>query len=204
MELRRGEKKPPGIARAAPGALLNTVQPEHNTKLYRNYILDFGGTRPVRYRDKSPQQSAFFTRSARARQESAVLASLCRLVEALPAPAVVATAAMTPRNPSEPARSLAGLNRGELLRQAYESYRSLVGSPLITFEHAVFLLGALWRAEELVIGGCPDCGAVLVTDRWAMRAPRCIVCAPPARPADGHLRGIRSDGVVKQIASPIR
>ena len=25
--------------------------------------------------------------------------------------------------------------------------------------------------------------AVLVTDRWAMRAPRCIVCARPARPA---------------------
>ena len=106
----------------------------------------------------------------------------CRLVGALPAAAVVATAAaMTPWNPSEPARSLAGPNRGELLCQAYESYRSLVGTPLISFEHAVFLLGALWRGEELVIGACRDCGAVLVTDRWTMRAPRCSVCAPPAR-----------------------
>jgi hypothetical protein len=148
-------------------------------KLYRNYNFDIGGTRPVRHRGKSPQQPAFFTRSARARHESALLASLCRLVGALPA--VAATAAMTPRNPSEPARSLAGLNRGELLCQAYESYRALVGTPLITFEHAVFLLSALWRGEELVIGACRDCGAVLVTDRWAMRAPRCIVCSPPAR-----------------------
>jgi hypothetical protein len=158
-------------------------------KLYRSYLKEPHGRQspsaaPVRHRGKSPQQPAFFTRSARARHESALLASLCRLVGALPAPAVVATtAAMTPRNPSEPARSLAGLNRGELLCQAYESYRSLVGTPLITFEHAVFLLSALWRGEELVIGGCRDCGAVLVTDRWTMRAPRCIVCAPPVRTA---------------------
>jgi hypothetical protein len=145
-------------------------------KLYRSYLKEPHGRQtqpaaPVRHRGKSPQQPAFFTRSARARHESALLASLCRLVGALPMPPVVATAA---------ARSLAGLNRGELLCQAYESYRSLVGTPLITFEHAVFLLSALWRAEELVIGACRDCGAVLVTDRWAMRAPRCIVCAPPA------------------------
>jgi hypothetical protein len=159
-------------------------------KLYRSYIKEphmrepYGRqthpAAPVRHRGKSPQQSTFFTRSTRARHESALLASLCRLLGALPARAVVATA-MTPRNPSEPARSLAGPNRGELLCQAYESYRSLVGTPLITFEHAVFLLGALWRGEELVLGACRDCGAVVVTDRWAMRAPRCIVCAPPAR-----------------------
>jgi hypothetical protein len=156
-------------------------------KLYRSYMKEphsrqSPSAAPVRHRGKSPQQPAFFTRSARARHESALLASLCRLVGALPAPAVVATA-VTLRNPSEPARSLAGLNRGELLCQAYESYRSLIGTPLISFEHAVFLLNALWRGDELVIGACRDCGAVLVTDRWAMRAPCCSVCAPPARPA---------------------
>jgi hypothetical protein len=35
---------------------------------------------------------------------------------------------------------------------------------LISFEHAVFLLAALCRGDELVIGACRDCGAVLVTD----------------------------------------
>jgi len=153
-------------------------------KLYRSYMKESQGATLVRHRGKSPQQPAFFTRSARARHESALLASLCRLVGALPAPAVVAkAAAMTSRNPAEPARSVAGLGRGELLCQAYESYRSLIGTPLITFEHAVFLLGALWRGDELVIAACRDCGAVLVTDRWAMRAPSCSVCAPPARSA---------------------
>jgi hypothetical protein len=143
-------------------------------KLYRSYLKDSQHAPPPRHRGKSPQQPAFFTRSARARHESALLASLCRLVGALPAQAAVATA-------SEPARSLAGLNRGELLCRAYESYRSLVGAPLISFEHAVFLLSALWRGDELVIGGCRDCGALLVTDRWVMRAPRCVVCAPAGR-----------------------
>jgi hypothetical protein len=134
---------------------------------------------PPRHRGKSPQQAAFFTRSARARHESALFASLCRLIGALPAPAAGATtAAMTPGTPSEPAaRSFAGLNRGELLCQAYESYRTLFPSPLISFEHAVFLLGALWRGNELVLGSCRDCNAVLVADRWSLRTPRCVVCA---------------------------
>jgi hypothetical protein len=149
------------------------VQSEQNTKLYRTYLKDCQSSVPPRHRGKSPQQAAFFTRSARARHESALLASLCRLVGALPAPATMAT--------TEPARSLAGLNRGELLCQAYESYRTLFPSPLISFEHAVFLLGALWRGNELVLGSCHDCNAVLVADRWSLRAPRCVVCAPAAR-----------------------
>jgi hypothetical protein len=60
--------------------------------------------------------------------------------------------------------------------RAYESYRALFPSSLISFEHAVFLLGAMWRGDELVLGACRDCGAVQVTDRWSLRAPRCSVC----------------------------
>jgi hypothetical protein len=179
-----GLRRPPGIGRAAPDALSNTVQPEHIRKLYRTYLKDCQSSVPPRHRGKSPQQAAFFTRSARARHESALLATLCRLIGALPAPAAGATTtAMTSGTPSESARSLAGLNRGELLCQAYESYRTLFPSPLISFEHAVFLLGALWRGNELVLGSCRDCNAVLVADRWSLRAPRCVVCAPPGRPA---------------------
>jgi hypothetical protein len=131
-------------------------------KLYRTYLQDCPVAAPVRHRGKSPQQAGFFTRSARARQESALLASLCRLIGALPG-------------------HLPGLNRGELLCQAYESYRALIPEPLISFEHAVFLLSALARGDELALAACRDCSAVLVTDRWAMRAPRCIVCAPLTR-----------------------
>jgi hypothetical protein len=145
-------------------------------KLYRSYTTEVGGTRPVRHRGKSPQQAAFFTGSVRARQESALLASVCRLVGALPALAS-----------GEAARNMPGLGRGELLCQAYEIYRSQFAKPLISFEHAVFLLGALWRGDELVIGGCKDCSAVLVIDRWAIRAPRCSVCTPLGRAAEVSL-----------------
>jgi Flagellar transcriptional activator (FlhC) len=135
-------------------------------KLYRNYDFDIGGTRPVRHRGKSPQQPAFFTRSIRARQESALLASLCRSIGVLP---------------TAPIRIEPGLGRAELLCDAYEIYRAQVASPLISFEHAVFLLAALCRGDELTLGTCRDCAAVVVADRWAMRAPRCLVCAPPGR-----------------------
>jgi len=130
-------------------------------KLYRSYMQQSRGLSPapVRHRGKSPQQPAFFTRSARARHESALLASLCSLIGALPG-------------------SVPGPGRGELLCHAYDSYKKLVASPLISFEHTVFLVNALGRGDELVLGACRDCSALLVSDRWSLRAQRCVVCAP--------------------------
>ena len=148
-------------------------------KLYRFYIKDSGpgqppASLPVRHRGKSPRQPAFFTRSARVRHEASSFASLCRLTGALPRTGTgTGISAELRRDP-------AGLARGELLCQAYEIYCARVGKPMMTFEHAEFLLRALCRGDELVINGCRECGAALVTDRWMMRAPRCIVCAPPA------------------------
>jgi hypothetical protein len=135
-------------------------------KLYRSYLCDAQCTPLTRHRGKSPQQVAFFMRSGRARQEAAQLASLCRLLGALP-----------PGPAPELARSLACLSRGELLCQAYEAYRGLIPEALISFEHAVFLLTTLVRGDELVLGGCRDCGALLIVDRWSLRAPRCPLCA---------------------------
>ena len=143
-------------------------------KLYRSYLCDCHSTPLTRHRGKSPQQVAFFMRTARARQEAALLASLCRLLGALPA-------GQTP----ELARSLPGLARGELLCQAYEAYRGLIPEALISFEHAVFLLTALVRGDELVLGGCRDCGAALIVDRWSLRAPRCPLCAADHAQAAG-------------------
>jgi hypothetical protein len=135
-------------------------------KLYRSYLCESHGTPLIRHRGKSPQQVAFFMRSGRARQEAALLASLCQLLGALPqAPA------------PQLARSLACLARGELLCQAYEAYRGLIPEGLISFEHAVFLLTTLVRGDELILGACRDCGAALIVDRWSLRAPRCPLCA---------------------------
>jgi len=135
-------------------------------KLYRSYLCDCRGAPLARHRGKSPQQVAYFMRTGRARQEAALLASLCRLLGALPfGPA------------PELERSLPCLARGELLCQAYEAYRGLIPEGLISFEHAVFLVTTLVRGDELILGGCRDCSAVLIVDRWSLRAPRCPLCA---------------------------
>jgi hypothetical protein len=157
-------------------------------KLYRSYLRDSRGPRLTRHRGKSPQQVAFFMRTGRARQEAALLASLCRLLGALPPlPALPAP---------ELARSLPGLARGELLCQAYEAYRGLVPDGLISFEHAVFLLTTLVQGDELILGGCRDCGAALLVDRWSLRAPRCPLCdADHAQAPDAAAMSVDVPGV---------
>lgn len=138
-------------------------------KLYRSYLCGNGQTAVARHRGKSPQQTAFFTRTLRAQQESAVLASLCSLLGVVPS-----------RQVADAARTLPGVARGELLCQAFEAYRALVLSPLISFEHAVFLVTALARGDELRLAGCEECGSLFVADRLAVHGGRCPHCAPPA------------------------
>jgi Flagellar transcriptional activator (FlhC) len=155
-------------------------------KLYRSYLAD-PPQGPTRHRGKSPQRVAFFTRTPRLRAHSAVLASLYRLLGALPA---------APRESGTTLRSLA---RAELLCQAFEAYRDVAGGEaLISFEHAVFLLSALARADELVLGPCRECGALLVLDRFSLRAARCAPCeaetpGDEAQPQPGS--GVPPDGL---------
>ena len=160
-------------------------------KLYRSYLCDSPASPLIRHRGKSPQQIGFFMRTGRARREAAMLASLCRLVGLLPE-------APTP----ELIRALPSLGRGELLCQAFAVYRSLQPESMITFEHAVFLLTALVRGDEMVLSACRDCSAVLIVDRWSLRAPRCALCAddsPVARTRG--LQDLRSDDSLSELAA---
>ncbi|MGH8207013.1 MAG: hypothetical protein ACRETK_09560 [Steroidobacteraceae bacterium] len=142
-------------------------------KLYRSYLCG-GSERPLtRHRGRSPHRVGMFLRTLRLRHESALLASLCRLLGALPERAPAAGLAL----------ALPSLTRGELLCKAYEVYRALVGEPLLGFEHAVFLLTALAQADELICGACRDCRAIVVVDRWSLRPPRCTVCTAEAEAA---------------------
>lgn len=133
-------------------------------KLYRFYIAGDGPS-VARHRGKSPQQSGFFTRTPRMRQETAVLASVCYLLGVMPAHRVADTA-----------RQLPGMQRGEALCEAFETYRRLVPTPRITFEHAVFLVAALARGDELHATHCTDCSGVIVVDRLAVAGRRCLAC----------------------------
>ena len=134
-------------------------------KLYRNYLSQPGTTGVVRHRGKSPQQAAFFTRNPRMREEAAILASVCYLLGVMPG-GVHADAQ----------RSLPGVQRGEALCEAFETYQHLVSAPRISFEHAVFLITALARGEELSARICGDCRGLMVVDRFAVPQKRCAAC----------------------------
>jgi hypothetical protein len=158
-------------------------------KLYRSYLLDRGEPPLPRHRGRSPQQVGIFLRSTRLRQETGLLAGLCCLLGVLPertgaarAPAVAEPAATAgpAATAAQAALTLPSLARAQLLCQAYEIYRALLGRPLLTFEHAVFLLSTLVRAQELVCNRCRDCHAVVVVDRWSLRPARCEVCGAQA------------------------
>ncbi|HYM27296.1 MAG TPA: hypothetical protein VET66_04055 [Steroidobacteraceae bacterium] len=135
-------------------------------KLYRSYLGHARRQLP-RHRGKSPHQVAYFSRSLRLQEETALLASVLSLLGALPA----AEAAATP-----------GLTRGELLCQAFEAYRLLLPSAQISFEHAVFLATALGRGDQLRLACCSECGGLLVTERFPLRSVRCQHCSATVPP----------------------
>lgn len=135
--------------------------------LYRSYMSRSAQFVP-RHRGKSPHQVAYFTRSFRIQWETAQLASMLSLL------------AVVPLHPgAEAARALPTVSRGERLCYAFEMYRSTLPAAQISFEHAVFLALALARGDQLRLGGCRDCGGLMVTERFPLRDKRCQYCASP-------------------------
>ena len=133
--------------------------------LYRSYM-SRGTLFAPRHRGKSPHQVAYFTRSLRVQWETAQLASLLSLF------------AVVPAQPSpELAASLPTVARGERLCYAFEMYQTTIPASQISFEHSVFLAVALARGDQLRLGGCRDCGGLLVLERFPMRERRCQYCA---------------------------
>jgi hypothetical protein len=134
-------------------------------RLCRTCVDPEGGADVHRHRGKSPQACTFFTRSPTMRQEAAVLASVCYLLGVMP-----------PGRVADARRSLPGVQRGEALCAAFETYLRLVQTPHISFEHAVFLVFALARGDELAAALCSDCRSLIVVDRYAVPERRCYSC----------------------------
>ena len=134
-------------------------------KLYRSYSKEPGNA-VSRPRGKSPQQCAFFTRSARHKVRKARSWRACA--------ACLARCRSTGTPVSR--QALANLSRGELLGQAFEVYHDLVAEPHISFEHLVFLVSALAAGDELTLASCEDCGALTVGDRISFKARHCLHC----------------------------
>lgn len=138
-------------------------------KLYRSYMTHARRYVP-RHRGKSPHQVAYFARSLRLQQETVWLASLLLLLGVIPAEPTTDTN-----------HALPNVARGALLCQAFETYRAMVPSSQISFEHAVFLAITLSRGEQLRLGACMDCGSLVVTERFPIRDKRCHHCSSAGR-----------------------
>lgn len=134
-------------------------------KLYRSYVAEDGTSPITRHRGKSPQQASYFVRTPHMRQEAAVLASVCYLLGVMPGSHML-----------DAQRALPGMQRGEALCEAFETYRWLVPEARISFEHAVFLVTALARGDELSAAPCTDCTGLIVVDRYVPTARRCLAC----------------------------
>jgi hypothetical protein len=143
-------------------------------KLYRFYMSQVRRHLP-RHRGKSPHQVAYFTRSVRAQEETALLASVLSLLGVLPAAAAAPAAGAV-----ADVRDLPSVARGELLCDAFEAFQLVLPSAQISFEHAVFLATALARGDQLRLDNCGGCGGFVVIEPFQMRAPRCPYCAAPA------------------------
>jgi len=155
-------------------------------KLYRCYMSQARRHLP-RHRGKSPHQIAYFTRSLRLQEETALLASVLSLLGVLPAGtsgavSAAASGAALASAAGAGSASLPGVTRGVLLCQAFEAFRLLLPSAQISFEHAVFLAVALARGDQLRLGDCSDCGSLMVTERFPLRTSRCTHCTAPAQP----------------------
>src|SRR5512146_2499603 len=137
-------------------------------KLYRSYFGRASCYVP-RHRGKSPHQAAYFTRSLRIQQETAVLASFFALAGLVPAQPSAAAGAALP-----------DLARGNWLCTAFETYATMIATATISFEYAVFLAECLARGDQLRLGRCCECGGMIVIERFPIRERRCHHCAVAA------------------------
>jgi hypothetical protein len=133
-------------------------------KLYRSYVRAADG--PPRHRGKSQQQVSFFLRGRRTQHETGILASFFSLL------GVVPTTRLT-----DATHTLPSLVRGERICQAFELFTAIFPAAHISFEHAIFLVMALTRGNEIHYGRCADCTALVVVDRLTLRETRCLLCA---------------------------
>jgi len=138
-------------------------------KLYRSYLGRAACYVP-RHRGKSPHQSAYFIRSLRIQQETAVLASFFALAGLVPAQPSAAAGAALP-----------DLARGNSLCTAFETYATMIPAATISFEYAVFLAECLARGDQLRLAKCCDCGGLIVVERFPIREKRCHHCAGAVR-----------------------
>ncbi len=115
-----------------------------------------------RLRGPSPSCLPALLATARARQEAAAAAGLCRVLQVFPE-----------KTDPNPRIALPGLVRGERLLAAFEIFREAIPQARLTLEQLVFLVLVLAEGKSCRIDHCTRCHATILIDR--LGAPR-VLC----------------------------
>ncbi len=73
--------------------------------------------------------------------------------------------------------SLPGLERGELLCEAYAWFRIEMPTAKLTLEQGLLVLNELARGEQVELAGCLSCSGVILLDRLSHGRLECAFCA---------------------------
>jgi hypothetical protein len=142
-------------------------------------VLSEDATAVMRHRGKSPRQTAFFFRNPEINFQAAQLASVFVLYGLLCGTALRI----------ESRYRVGSLDSGALFCKAYEAYTELHAPPVISFEHAWFLLLALARGDELGLARCAACGGVRLRDLLSRHRAACVNCNAPGLAAPPSAEG---------------
>lgn len=136
--------------------------------MYRTYLQGDGPGPKWRPRGKSPRRVSYFWQDARVQQEANWIASLFALLGVIPL-----------GKTGERRNALPNLTRGTLMCKAFDMYRTLIPSPSIPFEYAVFLANTLTAGDKLKVGACAECGGLVILDPTLNHSRRCHHCSMP-------------------------
>jgi hypothetical protein len=142
-------------------ALYKSYTPQHNASVKRR-------------RGLSPYRLEIILDSTRLRLEAALFSALCKSLDVLPKETL-----------RQPERSLPGLERGELLCEAYAWFRVEVPTAKLTLEQGLLVLNELARGEQIELAGCRSCSGVILLERLSHGRLECAFCAR----ADPHREG---------------
>lgn len=121
-----------------------------------------------RFRGPAPTSYEVFFSCARVRNESAVLAFLYRVLSAS-------------KFDKSHGSSEAAIARGEQLCEVYETWRYLVPSSQMEFEHLMLLGEGVIRGQHVSFDHCDDCHAIILIDLLGNQRRLCDHCARPRR-----------------------
>jgi hypothetical protein len=118
-----------------------------------------------RLRGRAPYQLQFFWRSPIRTQEAATFAAIARLLNVIPG-----------QPTRERPEMVCSLQQGEGVCRAYELFHVYVPVSEISIDHAFLLVTALARGDEVRLGHCIGCQALILIDCLKPPGQDCSFC----------------------------